>query len=195
MWPKINYQRWQEGEAIEVFKITSSHSLWIQMTFWGYHWQPAASLKKLSSKKYKSTVLCLIAQLCPTLFNPMDCSPPLSVGILQVKTTKWVAMSSSRGSSRPRDRTQVSHIAGGLILYRLSHQVSPSILEWVAFSRGTFLPRKSITCAHWESAPSSGPLSTQPLNPSELTPPHHNGPSSPFQLESITFSPHMNIQI
>ena len=38
---------------------------------------------------------------------------PLSMGILQARILEWVAMSSSRGSSQPRDRTRVSHIAGG----------------------------------------------------------------------------------
>ena len=37
---------------------------------------------------------------------------PLSMGILQARTLEWVAMPSSRGSSQPMDRTQVSHIAG-----------------------------------------------------------------------------------
>ena len=35
------------------------------------------------------------------------------LGILQSRIMEWVAMPSSRGSSRPRDQTQVSHIAGG----------------------------------------------------------------------------------
>ena len=44
----------------------------------------------------------------------MDCSPPGSsvCGILQAGILEWVAMPSSRGSSRPRGRTQVSLIAG-----------------------------------------------------------------------------------
>ena len=37
---------------------------------------------------------------------------PLSVRILQAGILEWVAMLSSRGSSQPRDRTQVSHTAG-----------------------------------------------------------------------------------
>ena len=55
-----------------------------------------------------------VAQSCPTLCYPMDCSPPGSSvhGIFQVRTLEWVAISFSRGSSQPRDRTQVSHIAG-----------------------------------------------------------------------------------
>jgi len=39
--------------------------------------------------------------------------PHLSMGILQARILEWVAMPSSRGSSRLRDRTQVSRIAGG----------------------------------------------------------------------------------
>ena len=46
--------------------------------------------------------------------RPVDCSPPSSSvhGILQARILEWVAISFSRGSSRPRDRTHVSHIAG-----------------------------------------------------------------------------------
>ena len=55
-------------------------------------------------------------QLCPTLCNPMDCSPQVSVrGILQARVLEWIAMPSSRGSSQPRNRTAVfciSCIAG-----------------------------------------------------------------------------------
>ena len=56
-----------------------------------------------------------VAQLCPTLCGPMDCSPPGSSvhGILQTRTLEWVAMPSSRGSSWPWDWPQVSSTAGG----------------------------------------------------------------------------------
>ena len=48
--------------------------------------------------------VCSVAQSCPTLCNPTDCSPPgFSVQtILQARILKWVAMPSSRGSSQPR---------------------------------------------------------------------------------------------
>ena len=51
---------------------------------------------------------------CPTFCDPMDCSLPGSTvhGIFQARVLEWVAISFSRGSSRPRDRTQVSCIAG-----------------------------------------------------------------------------------
>ena len=50
-----------------------------------------------------------------TLCDPTDCSPPGSSvhGILQARTLEWVAISFSRGSFWPRDRTHVSCIAGG----------------------------------------------------------------------------------
>ena len=55
-----------------------------------------------------------VAQLCPTLCDPMDCSPPGSSihGILQARVLEWVAISFSRWSSRPRDWTWVSRIVG-----------------------------------------------------------------------------------
>ena len=60
-------------------------------------------------------VLCLVSQSCPVLCNSMDYSPPGSFvhGILQARILEWVAMPFSRGSSQPRDRTQVFCIAGG----------------------------------------------------------------------------------
>ena len=50
------------------------------------------------------------AQLCLTLCDPMDYTVH---GILQARVLEWVAFPFSRGSSQPRDRTQVSCIAGG----------------------------------------------------------------------------------
>ena len=56
------------------------------------------------------TPVGLVAQPCPTLCYPVDCSPPgFSVhGIVQARILEWVAISSSRGSSQPADRTHVS---------------------------------------------------------------------------------------
>ena len=61
---------------------------------------------------------CLVAQSCPTLCDPMDCSLPGSSvhGILQARILEWFAISSSRGSSQLRDQTQVFCI-GRQILY------------------------------------------------------------------------------
>ena len=51
-----------------------------------------------------------VAQSCLTLCDPMDYAVH---GILQARILEWVAFPFSRGSSQPRDGTQVSHIAGG----------------------------------------------------------------------------------
>ena len=59
-------------------------------------------------------VKMLTAQLCLTLCNSMDFSPPGSSvhGILQARILEWVAIPFSRGSSQPKDQTQVSCLAG-----------------------------------------------------------------------------------
>ena len=62
----------------------------------------------------KSACILSCSVSCLTLCDPMDCSPPGSSvhGISQARILEWVAISFSRGSSRPRNRTQVSCIAG-----------------------------------------------------------------------------------
>ena len=50
-----------------------------------------------------------VAQSCPTLCDPMDY---IVHGILQARILQLIALPFSRGSSQPRDQTQVSHIAG-----------------------------------------------------------------------------------
>ena len=76
-------------------------------------------LKKILSAWYRMAyyrhyVPVLSFQSCPTLCDPMDCSPVgFSVrGILQAKLLEWVAAPSSQGSSWPRDWVHVSCIAG-----------------------------------------------------------------------------------
>ena len=55
-----------------------------------------------------------VAQSCPTLCNPVDCSLPSSSvhGIFQARILEWVAIFFSRRSSWPKDWTLVSHIVG-----------------------------------------------------------------------------------
>ena len=71
-------------------------------------------LRNLKEEKSKLESESEVAQSCPTLCDPVVCSLPGSSvhGILQARILEWVAISFSRGSSRPRDRTRVSHIAG-----------------------------------------------------------------------------------
>ena len=57
---------------------------------------------------------CEVAQSRLTLCDPMDCSlsGPSPHGIFQAKVLEWIAISFSRGSSRPRNRTWLSRVAG-----------------------------------------------------------------------------------
>ena len=73
------------------------------------------------------TILCVkLLQSRLTLCDPMDCSPLgcCVCGILQAGIVEWIAMPSSRESSRPRDRTQVSCV-GRQVLYLQHHLGSP----------------------------------------------------------------------
>ena len=61
---------------------------------------------------YVCVCVCVYAQLCPALCKPTDCSPPGSSvhGILRARILEWVAVSPSRRSSQPRDRTRISYL-------------------------------------------------------------------------------------
>ena len=60
-----------------------------------------------------------VTQSCPTLCNPMDYRVH---GILQARILEWVVISFPRGSSWPRDWTQVSRIAGRLFTNRVTRK-------------------------------------------------------------------------
>ena len=88
-------------------------------------------------------------QLCMTICNSMDCSPPGSSvhGILQARILEWVAISSS---SLPRDRTQVVYVSsiGRQILYQLHHLGSPRY-EWALHREGhVVMEQKSQQCVN-----------------------------------------------
>ena len=69
--------------------------------------------KRCYSITWKKCLL-LVAQVCPILWDPMECNRQATLihGILQARILEWAAIPSSRGSSKLRDQTQVSHIAG-----------------------------------------------------------------------------------
>ena len=62
----------------------------------------------------KSSFSFLVAQSCPTLCDPTDCSLPASSvdGIFQVRVLECSAIAFSGGSSQPKDQTRASHIVG-----------------------------------------------------------------------------------
>ena len=85
-----------------------------------------------------------ISQLCPTLCNPVDYTVH---EILQARILEWVAFPLCRGIF-PTQGSNPGHCRW--ILYQLSRQGSPGILEWVAysFSSGTSQPRNrtGVSC-------------------------------------------------
>ena len=90
------------------------------------------------SKHYQvdcSTGKVLVTQLCPTLCNPMDYSPPGSSvhEISQARILEWVAIPFSRGSSQTRDGIWVSGIAGGFFTIWAAREDS--------LTKGNFLKR------------------------------------------------------
>ena len=96
-----------------------------------------------------------VAQSCPTLCDPMDCSPPGSSvhGIFQAWILEWVAVSFSRGSSWPRDRTRVSRIVGRRFTIWATREVHQKHRRVVAsfkrmsveiFYRWNLLPRRQL---------------------------------------------------
>ena len=92
-------------------------SLILVLKIW---WCPCVESSLVVLKDYVCYDQCVllkwseVAQLCLTLCYPMDCSllGPSIHGIFQARVLEWFVISFSRGSSQPRDRTQVSCIVG-----------------------------------------------------------------------------------
>ena len=89
----------------------------------GSTWSPS-----WSSRVFAEQTACVCSAVSDSL-RPHDCSPPVSSvhGILQERRLEWVAISSSRGSSRPRDRTHISCVsqADSLPLHHLAFPLFP----------------------------------------------------------------------
>ena len=99
-----------------------------------------------------------VSQSCPTLCDPVDCSPLGSSvhGISQTRILEWGAFSFSRGSSQTRDQTHRKKVkspsrvrlfatpwTSSLLGSSLYGILQARVLEWVAisFSRGSSQPR------------------------------------------------------
>ena len=108
-----------------------------------------------------SEVKGLVAQLWPTICDPMDCSLPVSFvhGILQARILEWVAILLSRGSSPPRDKTCVSCIVGRYFTIwatkeKLQHRTNGSFISLFTWRRKwqptpVFLPGQSHGRGAW----------------------------------------------
>ena len=80
-------------------------------------------------------VCMLLALSCPTLCNPMDCSPPGSSVhvILQARILEWVAIPFSRRSSWPKGWTWASHVACKFLTFWATGEALT--LDWAADQR------------------------------------------------------------
>ena len=102
-------------------KVKSLSRVWLLSTPWTDYSLPGSSVHGI----FQARVLewgaiafsVLVAQLCPTLCDLMDCNQPGSSlhGIPQAGTPEGIAISFSMGSSQPRDGKQFSCIAGNFL--------------------------------------------------------------------------------
>ena len=97
------------------FDHLSVQRMWINrcLTWSSDHWHGWGDFPLPFSSRLPCCY-CLVAKLCLTLCDPIDWSLPGSSvhGIVQARILEWGAISSSRGSSWPRDWTHVSCLAG-----------------------------------------------------------------------------------
>ena len=108
-------------------------------------------VKKTTKATLLLNVLCLVAQSCPTLCIPMDCSlPGSSVYGDSPRKNTGVGCPALLQGIFPAQGLNPGLLHHKGVLYRLSHQGSPRILEWVAylFSRGSYRPRNrtGVSC-------------------------------------------------
>ena len=96
--------------------------------------------------------LKLVTQSSPTFCDPMDCSPTRLL-CLQARILEWVAISFSRGSSQPRDQTQVTHIVKDYLLTEPPGKPWRSLPPW----------RKRQTRGRKREAELGTPFSMSPL--------------------------------
>ena len=97
----------------------------------------------------------LVAQLCWTLCDPVDCSPPgFSVHeLLQARILEWVAIPFSRGPFPPRDQTWVSCIEGRFFIIwaaREALNINLVNINWLCLSRLVLILKKKLKITQTE---------------------------------------------
>ena len=124
---------------------SSSHSLQLE----------EAQAKAMNTQCCQNLLCVLVAQLCPTLWKPTECSPQGSSvhGILQARILEWIAIPFSRGFSWPRDWTLVSCIAGRFFtVWAMGNILKKKKIphKWLLFLiQRTLLPVSHTTVLQW----------------------------------------------
>ena len=123
-WTHVSYHQHNQGSPLRCS---------VNYTKWGY------MKSYLAINVFDLCVHAKSFQSCPTVCNPMDCSPPGSSvhGIFLARILEWVAISSSRRSSPPRDQTWVSSLlhwqADSLPMSHLGLLIIQTYLDLLAF--------------------------------------------------------------
>ena len=95
-------------------------------------------------KKKVTLIICFlkakVTQVCPALCDPMDCTVP---GILQARILEWVAFPFSRGSSQPRDGTQVSALQADSLPVGPKGKPKNTAVGRLSLLQGIFLSQQS----------------------------------------------------
>ena len=114
----------------------------------------------------KRRVRVLTAQSCPTLCDPMECSPQGSSvrEILQARILKWIAIPFSMGPSQPRDWSWVAHTAGRFLMIWATREALIHLLNPEVKFTSIFPLRLAVFQFQWICWPSSNPC---PPNNSE----------------------------
>ena len=122
------------GNLLQYFCLENSHGQrrLESYSLWGLK-ESDMTARLSTAHTFQSSTVCVCVkslQLCSSLCDPMDYILPASSahGILQATILEWVVIHCSRGSSPPRDPTQVSCIAGRFF-YHLSHHGKGNMVQ------------------------------------------------------------------
>ena len=133
MWAKdvpLLYQR--QAQVHPAKSCNLPNSLWttVDFVYFFLAWAHVDPLQMPILWWHSCVCACSVTRPCLTLCDPMACNSPGSSvhGIFQARILEWVAISFSRGSSRPRDQTWVSYVShpGRRILY---HYISWEVIK------------------------------------------------------------------
>ena len=112
-WKQPTYMssdRWMDKTVIHV-NTMESYSALNKISSFAVMWMDLDSVIQTEINQKNKYGMCVkLIQSCPSVCDPVDCSPPGSSvhGTLQARILKWVTMPLSRGSSWPRDRSCIS---------------------------------------------------------------------------------------
>jgi len=112
--PSMGFSRQEYWSGLPLPSPSNSPTVHQFILFFdAYHTEQCADISTFPAIYLSTMKWSEVAQSCPTLCDPVDCSLPCSSvrGILQARILEWVAISFSSRSSQPRDQTRVSHIA------------------------------------------------------------------------------------